>query len=164
LSLAPRDPAGDGAAAGAGRGLAGGGPDRKKYLTSLWRIDPGGGPARRLTRSAEGEASPRFLPDGSLLFTSKRPDPAADSARRDGAGAEGGAGPAGRGAGGRRRRPERPGLARAARRRVPRPPRAVPDENHWILSPGNARIWYETVFAFLAEHVLGQEWQRPALL
>jgi dipeptidyl aminopeptidase/acylaminoacyl peptidase len=39
-----------------------------------------------------------------------------------------------------------------------------PDENHWILSPGNARIWYETVYAFLAEHVLGQEWQRPALL
>ena len=27
-------------------------PDRKKYLTSLWRIDTGGGPARRLTRSA----------------------------------------------------------------------------------------------------------------
>jgi dipeptidyl aminopeptidase/acylaminoacyl peptidase len=52
-------------------------PDRKKYLTSLWRIDPGGGPARRLTRSAEGEASPRFLPDGSLLFTSRRPDPGA---------------------------------------------------------------------------------------
>ena len=62
-------------------------PDRKKYLTSLWRIDPGGGPARRLTRSAEGEASPRFLPDGSLLFTSKRADPAAGPARRDGAGA-----------------------------------------------------------------------------
>ncbi len=39
-----------------------------------------------------------------------------------------------------------------------------PDENHWILTPGNARIWYETVFAFLAEHVLGQEWERPALL
>jgi len=39
-----------------------------------------------------------------------------------------------------------------------------PDENHWILSPGNARIWYETVFAFLAEHVLGQGWIRPALL
>ena len=63
-------------------------PDRKKYLTSLWRIDPGGGPARRLTRSAEGEASPRFLPDGSLLFTSKRPDPGAGPARRDGAAAE----------------------------------------------------------------------------
>ncbi len=39
-----------------------------------------------------------------------------------------------------------------------------PDENHWILTPGNARIWYETVFAFLAEHVLGQDWERPALL
>jgi dipeptidyl aminopeptidase/acylaminoacyl peptidase len=39
-----------------------------------------------------------------------------------------------------------------------------PDENHWILSPGNARIWYETVLAFLAQHVLGQDWQRPALL
>jgi dipeptidyl aminopeptidase/acylaminoacyl peptidase len=49
--------------------------DRKKYLTSLWRIDAHGGPARRLTRSAEGEGGPRFLPDGSLLFTSKRPAP-----------------------------------------------------------------------------------------
>ena len=49
--------------------------DGKKYLTSLWRVDPGGGPPRRLTRSAEGEANPRFLPDGSLLFTSRRPDP-----------------------------------------------------------------------------------------
>ena len=59
--------------------------DRKKYLTSLWRIEAGGGPPRRLTRSAEGEASPRFLPDGSLLFTSKRPDPGAG---QDGASAE----------------------------------------------------------------------------
>ena len=50
--------------------------DKTKYLTSIWRIDAQGGPARRLTRSAEGEGSPRFLPDGSLLFTSKRPDPA----------------------------------------------------------------------------------------
>jgi dipeptidyl aminopeptidase/acylaminoacyl peptidase len=49
--------------------------DKKKYLTSIWRIDTQGGPARRLTRSAEGEGSPRFLPDGSLLFTSRRPDP-----------------------------------------------------------------------------------------
>jgi dipeptidyl aminopeptidase/acylaminoacyl peptidase len=53
-------------------------PDKKKYLTSIWRIDTQGGPARRLTRSAEGEANPAFLPDGSLLFTSKRPDPGAD--------------------------------------------------------------------------------------
>jgi dipeptidyl aminopeptidase/acylaminoacyl peptidase len=50
------------------------GPDQKKYLTSIWRIDIQGGPARRLTRSAEGEGGPRFLPDGSLLFTSRRPD------------------------------------------------------------------------------------------
>ena len=39
-----------------------------------------------------------------------------------------------------------------------------PDENHWVLTPGNAQVWYSTVFAFLAEHVLGQEWERPALL
>jgi dipeptidyl aminopeptidase/acylaminoacyl peptidase len=62
--------------------------DRKKYLTSIWRIDTHGGPARRLTRSAEGESSPRFLPDGSLLFTSRRPDPGAAKARPDGSGAE----------------------------------------------------------------------------
>lgn len=49
--------------------------DRKEYLTSIWRIDAGEGPSRRLTRSAEGEGNPRFLPDGSMLFTSKRPDP-----------------------------------------------------------------------------------------
>jgi len=52
-------------------------PDKKKYLTSIWRIDPAGGPAARLTRSADGEGSPRFLPDGTLLFTSKRADPEA---------------------------------------------------------------------------------------
>jgi dipeptidyl aminopeptidase/acylaminoacyl peptidase len=39
-----------------------------------------------------------------------------------------------------------------------------PDENHWVLSPGNSRVWYETVFAFLAEHVLGDRWRRPELL
>jgi len=39
-----------------------------------------------------------------------------------------------------------------------------PDENHWILKPGDIRVWYETVFAFLAEHVLGEEWRRPDLL
>ena len=39
-----------------------------------------------------------------------------------------------------------------------------PDENHWVLTPGNATIWYETVFAFLAQHVLGEPWRRPALL
>ncbi|GGS68915.1 alpha/beta fold hydrolase [Nonomuraea spiralis] len=36
-----------------------------------------------------------------------------------------------------------------------------PDENHWILKPGNIVAWYETVLAFLAKHVLGEEWKRP---
>ena len=39
-----------------------------------------------------------------------------------------------------------------------------PDENHWILKPGNARVWYETVLAFLDHHVLGKEYRRPELL
>ena len=57
--------------------------DRKKYVTALWEIDPGGeAEPRRLTRSPHGESSPAFLPDGTLLFVSRRPgDQAAD---RDG--------------------------------------------------------------------------------
>jgi dipeptidyl aminopeptidase/acylaminoacyl peptidase len=39
-----------------------------------------------------------------------------------------------------------------------------PDENHWILSPGHIKVWYSTVFAFLAHHVLGKDWERPELL
>ncbi len=39
-----------------------------------------------------------------------------------------------------------------------------PDENHWILSPQHAVIWYQTVFAFLDEHVHGREFARPELL
>jgi len=31
-----------------------------------------------------------------------------------------------------------------------------PDENHWILTPQNAKVWYEVNLAFLAEHVLGE--------
>jgi dipeptidyl aminopeptidase/acylaminoacyl peptidase len=55
------------------------GPDGKKYRTGIWRIPVGGDGATpatplRLTRSADGESSPEFLPDGSLLFLSKRPD------------------------------------------------------------------------------------------
>src|SRR4051812_23125622 len=46
---------------------------RKKYVSALWEIDPhGDDEARRLTLSAAGESSPRFLPDGTLLFLSKR--------------------------------------------------------------------------------------------
>jgi dipeptidyl aminopeptidase/acylaminoacyl peptidase len=39
-----------------------------------------------------------------------------------------------------------------------------PDENHWILKPGNAMVWYQTVLAFLDHYVLGKEWKRPELL
>lgn len=39
-----------------------------------------------------------------------------------------------------------------------------PDENHWILKPQHAVIWYETVFGFLGQHVLGREPARPELL
>jgi dipeptidyl aminopeptidase/acylaminoacyl peptidase len=51
------------------------GPEPSKFGTSIWRIDTGGAPPGRLTRSAEGEAAPEFLPDGSLLFVSKRKEP-----------------------------------------------------------------------------------------
>jgi dipeptidyl aminopeptidase/acylaminoacyl peptidase len=40
----------------------------------------------------------------------------------------------------------------------------VPDENHWVLKPGHAKVWYSTVFAFLAHHVLGEKWERPELV
>ncbi len=39
-----------------------------------------------------------------------------------------------------------------------------PDENHWVQRPGNARLWYETVLAFLDHHVLGKEFKRPELV
>jgi dipeptidyl aminopeptidase/acylaminoacyl peptidase len=39
-----------------------------------------------------------------------------------------------------------------------------PDENHWVLKPQNARLWYATVLAFLDHHVVGQPWERPALV
>jgi dipeptidyl aminopeptidase/acylaminoacyl peptidase len=58
-----------------------------KYLTSIWRVDtePGSTPVR-LTRSAEGEGGPEFLPDGSLAFVSRRTDgTAADGPDKAGA-------------------------------------------------------------------------------
>ena len=36
-----------------------------------------------------------------------------------------------------------------------------PEENHWVLSPQHAKVWYQVVLAFLGEHVLGRE---PAVL
>jgi dipeptidyl aminopeptidase/acylaminoacyl peptidase len=54
-------------------------PKKTRYTTSLWEIDlDGAQPAHRLTRSAPGEASPAVLPDGSVVFVSKRPDPVAE--------------------------------------------------------------------------------------
>ena len=39
-----------------------------------------------------------------------------------------------------------------------------PGENHWILSPQHAKVWYEVVLAFLAEHVLGESASMPRIL
>lgn len=53
--------------------------DGKKFVTALYELDPSGqAPPRRLTRSAPGESGAVFAPDGSLLFTSARPDPEAE--------------------------------------------------------------------------------------
>jgi len=57
-------------------------PDGTRWRGALWEVDPAGvRPARRLTRSAAAEASPAFTPDGTLLFTSARPDPEAKEAK-----------------------------------------------------------------------------------
>ena len=48
------------------------------YRSSWWKVDPTGtAPARRLTRSTEGESLAAFLPDGDLIFSSARPVPPA---------------------------------------------------------------------------------------
>lgn len=39
-----------------------------------------------------------------------------------------------------------------------------PDENHWVLKPQHAIVWYQTVFAFLDQHVRGKDWARPEAL
>lgn len=39
-----------------------------------------------------------------------------------------------------------------------------PDENHWVLKPQHTVVWYETVFAFLDQHVRGADWKRPGIL
>jgi dipeptidyl aminopeptidase/acylaminoacyl peptidase len=39
-----------------------------------------------------------------------------------------------------------------------------PDENHWVLSPQHAKVWYQVVLAFLAEHVLGEKPELPSTL
>jgi dipeptidyl aminopeptidase/acylaminoacyl peptidase len=39
-----------------------------------------------------------------------------------------------------------------------------PSENHWVLTPQHAKIWYEVVTAFLARHVLGENVELPEAL
>lgn len=47
-----------------------------EYCTALWELDPAGKQqARRITRSARGEAGAVFAANGDLYFTSARPDP-----------------------------------------------------------------------------------------
>ncbi|WP_104176140.1 prolyl oligopeptidase family serine peptidase [Arthrobacter sp. Y81] len=47
-----------------------------EYVTALWELDPSGEKhARRITRSAKGEAGAAFASNGDLYFTSARPDP-----------------------------------------------------------------------------------------
>jgi len=54
---------------------------RTAYVSSLWEVDPAGDrPARRLTWGPKSESAPTFLADGSLIFTSARPDPDATPA------------------------------------------------------------------------------------
>ncbi len=36
-----------------------------------------------------------------------------------------------------------------------------PDENHWILKPQHAKIWYGVIESFLATHLLGEERELP---
>jgi dipeptidyl aminopeptidase/acylaminoacyl peptidase len=39
-----------------------------------------------------------------------------------------------------------------------------PSENHWVLGPAHAKIWYQVVTAFLARHVLGEDIELPEAL
>ncbi len=39
-----------------------------------------------------------------------------------------------------------------------------PSENHWVLSPQHAILWYQVVTAFLSRHVLGEDIELPEML
>lgn len=39
-----------------------------------------------------------------------------------------------------------------------------PSENHWVLSPRHAKIWYQVVSAFLARHLLDEDAELPETL
>lgn len=37
-----------------------------------------------------------------------------------------------------------------------------PDEGHWVAAPGNVKMWYSTVLAFLDHHLRSAPWHPPA--
>jgi dipeptidyl aminopeptidase/acylaminoacyl peptidase len=39
-----------------------------------------------------------------------------------------------------------------------------PSENHWVLHPAHAKLWYQVVLGFLDQHVLGRDVEWPELL
>jgi dipeptidyl aminopeptidase/acylaminoacyl peptidase len=39
-----------------------------------------------------------------------------------------------------------------------------PSENHWVLGPQHAKVWYQVIIAFLHRHVLGQDVELPETL
>lgn len=55
-------------------------------------------------------------------------------------------------------------LAADAEGRTPHRFLYFPDENHWVLSPQHAKVWYQVVLSFLGEHVLGRPATRPESL
>ena len=58
--------------------------ERTGHRSSWWELDPEGQrPARRLTRSEEGESFGAFTADGDFLFGSKRAVPGTDEAKPD---------------------------------------------------------------------------------
>jgi dipeptidyl aminopeptidase/acylaminoacyl peptidase len=58
----------------------------------------------------------------------------------------------------------RSGLSAAEDGKTPHRFLYFPSEHHWVLSPQHAKIWYQVVIAFLAEHVLGQTVELPEVL
>ena len=63
--------------------------EKKKWQSALWEVDPGGRAGGPPADPQRARVSPRpaWAPDGSLLFTSARPDPGREGGRRPEAGA-----------------------------------------------------------------------------
>ncbi|WP_298455479.1 prolyl oligopeptidase family serine peptidase [uncultured Cellulomonas sp.] len=59
---------------------------------------------------------------------------------------------------------ERSGLPADAEGRSPHRFLYFPDENHWVLAPQHAVVWYGVVSAYLAEHVLDEQRELPEVL